>query len=197
MKTRDYKEFYKGGIYHVYNRGNNKDRIFIEESDFQNFLKRLKISLGMTNPGKLRIKPFQKGTFSILAYCLMDNHFHFIIKQNTNISISHLIGKVCSSYAWYLNKKYNRVGHVFQDVFKTKLIDTDEYLKYVSAYLHINPKDYFKWKFSSLHEYINKPDLCDVAQIFGLFNDNLNEYLQYLKILRDFTSKPPFERGPL
>src|SRR3989344_4815697 len=86
--------------------------------------------------GGLWVRPIPKGSFTILAYCLMPNHFHILIRQNLKIPIGQLMIKVCTSYAKYFNHKYNRVGNIFQDTFKAKVIETDEYLSYLSAYIH-------------------------------------------------------------
>lgn len=86
MKGRDYKEFVPQNCYHVYNRGNNKKDIFLSDSDYIQFLKRLKLALGLL-PGydKLAIEPFPVGSFSMLAYCLMPNHYHFLVRQNSEV----------------------------------------------------------------------------------------------------------------
>jgi REP element-mobilizing transposase RayT len=181
MKTRDYKELCKGNYYHVYNRGVNRERIFLDKQDYQAFLLRLRVCLGYKNRSSLRIKPFDMGLFSIVAYCLMDNHYHLLIRQNTDIGIGLLVNKLCTSYAVFFNKKYSRVGHLFQDIYKVKLIHDDYYLDQVSAYIHNNPENPLQWDFSSLKEYINKPYICDVKILLARFNNSLEEYLDYLK----------------
>lgn len=103
-----------------------------------------------------------KHGFKIYAYCLMNNHGHFIIDCN-GADISKTMHAINLSYARYYNKKYNRYGHVFQDRFKSKVINTTRYLITLSAYIHNNPKDIAKYKnnvrdypFSSLKQYLNK-----------------------------------------
>lgn len=151
MKNRDFKNFSKGEIYHLYNRGNNKEKIFFKDSDYKAFLFRLCLALGfdledlkkeklLSIPNsRIRISGFEKNNFRIHSFCLMPNHFHLLIEQKGEIPVSKLISKVCTSYAMYINKKYNRVGHVFQDQFKAVRIDGNEQLVWIFNYIHQNP----------------------------------------------------------
>lgn len=151
MKTRDYKNFSKGSIYHVFNRGNNKERIFLDEQDFKAFLFRLSLVLGFSQKeleghptihlpySGIRIAGYKKEDFKLHAFCIMPSHFHLLIEQCGDISISKVILKACTSYAIYYNKKYVRVGHVFQDQFKAVLIESDPQLLWTSSYIHMNP----------------------------------------------------------
>jgi len=77
--------------------------------------------------------------FKIHAFCLMPNHFHLLIEQIGDTSISKLISQICTSYSMFINKKYKRVGHVFQDKFKAVLIENNPQLMWTSAYIHMNP----------------------------------------------------------
>ncbi|MGB7605583.1 MAG: transposase [Lutisporaceae bacterium] len=97
---RPWREEYKGGIYHVIARGNNKEYIFKDNIDKEYFLK--------------KVKELKKGLeFKMLAYVLMDNHYHFII-QIFETPLQKLIHQVNNKYRKYYNGKYNRVGHDFQ-----------------------------------------------------------------------------------
>lgn len=78
-------------------------------------------------------------SFSLMAYCLLPNHFHLLIRQNKDVSVSKFILKVATSYSMYFNKKYNRSGGLFESRFKSKHVDSDEYLKYLFSYIHLNP----------------------------------------------------------
>ena len=151
MKNRDYKEFSSGTIAHIYNRGNNKEKIFIDEQDYRAFLFRLGLVLGFDEKellkegvlsmpySRIRITNTNKSDFKLHSFSLMPNHFHLIIEQIGDISISNLILKLCTSYSKYINVKYKRIGHVFQDQFKAVLIDSNEQLMWVSSYIHMNP----------------------------------------------------------
>ncbi|MDO8487894.1 MAG: transposase [bacterium] len=142
MKNRDYKQFTAGEYYHIYNRANNKNNIFLESDDFKFFLLRLKQNLFPSEEEmvKSRITLLPPDSFSLTCYCLMPNHFHFLLRQNGDLPTSKLLSKVCTSYSMYFNKKYKRVGNVLQSKFKQVLIDDNAYLNWLSAYIHQNPK---------------------------------------------------------
>ena len=89
----------------------------------------------------------------------MPNHFHLLIEQTKDVTISTLISKTCTSFAKYINKKYERVGHVFQDKFKAVSVDSHPQLMWVSAYIHMNPvkdkivKNPSQWEWSSYNDF--------------------------------------------
>lgn len=184
MKNRDYKLFRAHCYYHIFNRGNNKQPIFLDDDDYIQFLKRLELVMG-TIPAKrpfTSIRSLPKDSFSIVAYCLMNNHFHFLIRQNADVGINKLIQKVCTSYAVFFNKKYQRVGGLFQDQFKAKLIDNDVYAQYVSAYIHNNPND-LDYPYSSYKDIIGerKSRLIDRNIILSWFDDSVMTYVEFVK----------------
>ncbi len=203
MGTRDYKNFAPGCYYHIYNRGVDKMAIFKDEQDFNVFFNRLKENLFPNKKvSKLKNKVYRgkshtpyirkmlpPGSFSLITYCLMPNHFHILIKQNSDVSVSRLILKVCSSYSKYFNLKYNRVGSLFQDQFKSVLIDSNEYLLWLSAYIHLNPrianliKKDISWRWSSYVEYlsINSEKICKNKIIL----DQLKDPSSYKKMVED------------
>ena len=86
----------------------------------------------------------------------MPNHFHFLLKQLAEINPEVLFRKVLTSYVRYFNLKYERVGHLFQDIFKCKQVYDDAYLLHLSSYIHNNPEDVMGWKYSSLRHYLGK-----------------------------------------
>jgi len=182
MKYRDYKIFTLGQYYHIYNRGNNKKKIFKDIEDYLNFEKRIKICLGIFYDPNLHIQPFPVGTFSIISYCLMPNHFHFFIRQNTDIGINKFIQKLCTSYTAYFNKKYNLVGHLFQNAFKAKLVENDIYAKHLSAYIHLNPAEPLLYPYSSLLDILGISDgkICDKSIILGWFENKPKKYKNYI-----------------
>ncbi len=187
MINRDYKSNAVENILHVYNRGNNKEKIFLEEQDYRAFLFRLGLCLGFNLEelngekitsmpySRIRITETKKSDFELFAFCLMPNHFHLLIKQNEDISVSKLILKLCTSYSKYINKKYRRVGHVFQDQFKSVLVEGDPQLMWTSAYIHMNPvKDKLvkkpeEYKWSSYQDYIGERNLPIVNKEFLIF----------------------------
>lgn len=197
MGIRDYKNFTLGEHYHIFNRGVGRMKIFRNNQDYGVFLSRmrenlfpnlkLKLEEGALLGGKKRYiytrKSLPKGAFSLIAYCLMPNHFHLLIKQNTDIPISKLLLKICSSYSIYFNKKYNRVGSLFQDQFKAEIVNKNEYLIWLSAYIHLNPRvaniasDSLSWEWSSYPEYLKLSEnrLCEKNIILDQF-ESLKNY---------------------
>lgn len=186
MKNRDYKIFRPNTFYHLFNRGINKQKIFLDDNDYLGFLKRLKLILGLTNDESLHLKAVPAGTFGIATFCLMPNHFHFLIRQNTEVGIPTLFLKLCTSYSMYFNRKYQRIGPLFQDTFKAKPITNDAYLTYLSAYIHTNPSEPFQYPFSSLPDILGERNeqICQPNLILDLFD---GEETQYKKFISEFS----------
>lgn len=152
------KTYVKNGHYHIYNRGVEKRIIFQDEQDYKVFLSYLKFSL--TKPPKpedikvvftLQGLPFKgvprmpKKFFNkieLVAYCLMPNHFHLLIKQNDTDDMRSFITSLITRYSMYFNKKYDRVGSLFQGPYKAVLVLEDKYLLHLSRYIHLNPSEY-------------------------------------------------------
>lgn len=160
--------FYSGGYYHVYSRGSEKRIIFLDKADKKRFLERLE-----------EYKDLHKA--KVIAYCLMPNHYHLLIQQNSDELISKLISRLNLAYAMYFNKRYERVGPLFQGRFKAKHIDADEYLLHLSRYIHLNPlshtgtKNIHNYRWSSLKDYLNKNksgfvDTLDISSYFDSKN---------------------------
>ncbi len=165
MNTRDYKMFAPGCYYHVYNRGNAKELVFKDDEDYRFYLYRLKENMVGQPLGKVgryvrRVLPV--GAFTLVAYCLMPNHFHLLIRQNTQIPVHELLLRLSTGYSKYFNKKYNRVGHVFQDQFKAILVDTDEYLLWLAAYIHANPVVGNLTALPEAYSWSNYPDMVGI-----------------------------------
>lgn len=179
MGIRDYKQFGEGAYYHIYNRGNGKENIFLNDDDFRFFMLRLKQNLFPDDKSKERLSPLPEHSFSLISYCLMPNHFHFLLKQNKDIPPNKLLLRICSSYSKYFNKKYNHIGHVFQDRFKQISIEDNSYLMWLTCYIHQNPKvaglvtDLNKYPWSSYVEFLdNKNGLCEKEIILEQFKNN-------------------------
>ncbi len=183
-------------IYHVYNRGAEKRHIFESRTDYKRFIKSTQYYL-FKGP-KPKFSHFSQEKISklrlndkicdILAYCLMPNHFHLLLKQNTNGGITEFLSKLSNSYTKYFNLKYDRVGALFQGEFKSVLIESDEQLVHVSRYIHLNPVASFlvtkpeNWEWSSYMEYLdqNSSGFCQTTQILGLFKDSV-AYRQFVE----------------
>lgn len=150
------KEYISDGYYHIYNRGVEKRDIFLDQQDYAVFLSYLKEYLlpkdeqslqnQLADPTLrwnekanilklLRLNNFA-GEISLIAYCLMPNHFHFFIKQKSATAIDRFMQSLCTRYTMYFNKKYKRVGSLFQGVYKAApVIHEDQYL-HLSRYIH-------------------------------------------------------------
>ena len=189
MQGRDYKPNFAGAYFHAYNRGANKAPVFLDGQDYENFIYRAKILLGLVPPpkrsakGGLRLKPLPSNSVQIFCFCLMPNHFHFLAKQNKADGLKLFFHRLCSSYSWYFNKKYDHSGHVFQGIYKSKNVLQDSYLTQLTAYIHLNPAQPFKWKYSSLSAYMgeDKIGLANSEMFMDMHNLTLKTYKMFLQ----------------
>ena len=128
-------------FYHVYNRGNNRERIFGDESDYEAFLKKIDQRMA-------------RYSVAVPIYCLMPNHFHMIAMQNPGGNLSDFMGALATSAAKRYNLKYGHIGHVFQGPFRYKPFP-DDALWDVAGYIHLNPvrarlaQEPDEWRFSN------------------------------------------------
>ncbi len=174
--------FTNNEVYHVYNRGVDKRNTFLIEKDHLRFMKSVD-----------QFKNDKNNMFvEILAYCLMPNHFHLLIKQKSENGISIFMHKLGTGYTKYFNKKYNRSGSLFESTFKAKHVKNEEYYKHVSKYIHLNPSSLIKqlpanehklflinYRWSSLYDYIINSSSLISLEILKLFK-NSNDYLNFL-----------------
>lgn len=128
--------------YHLYNRGINKQSIFLDPTDYYYFIKILKKYLSPElshNPQTGLIDPLNlAGTIDLVCFTLMPNHFHFLVKQNHANGITQLTQRILTAYVKYFNGKYMRIGPLFEGKLKGIIVDTDTYLLYLSRYIHRN-----------------------------------------------------------
>jgi putative transposase len=168
------KQYEEDSYYHVYNRGVEKRAIFLDDQDYTIFLGLLKRHLSRHKEENKRGQVYESygGRIELLSFCLMPNHFHLLFYLNNDTtSISELMRKVSGTYTTYFNRKYERVGHLFQGVYKASKIDNDPYLLHISRYIHRNPDDYMNWPYSSLPYYISdwKADWVVPDKIYQLY----------------------------
>lgn len=197
-----------GEHYHVYNRGNEKKRIFHDEKDLARFLtlllccqapvyfphyQRLANELIKTKTLQLKDETLEvivrKRYVELEAFALMLNHFHLVLRQLKNGGISSHMQRVLNAYTKYYNTKYNRSGHLFQGPFQIKLVETNEQLLYLSAYTHRNPRELQGWKnkedqyfWSSYQDYTKKNRwgfLLKTDVVLDQFN-NAEEYKEFV-----------------
>ena len=160
------------GIYHIMIRGINRSGIFYDVEDKNKFLEILEKVKG-------------EAKFELYAYCLMGNHAHFLLKENEESTISEIMKKVCGTYGSWFNYRHHRVGHLFQDRFKSECVETQTYFVTVLKYILNNPvnaniveeaKDY-KW--SSYHEYIKKSSVTDTEFFLNILDSNPRKSKKY------------------
>lgn len=150
------KKYIENGYYHIYNRGVERRPIFQDQQDYSVFLSYLKTYLTPQDRDSLRSqlanphstaqerdqirKQISLNNFSeeitLLAYCLMSNHFHFLVKQKSAGGINKFMNSLATRYTMYFNKKYKRVGPLYQDTYKAVLVETNEQLLHLSRYIH-------------------------------------------------------------
>ena len=121
---RTARKLSNSGYYHIVSRGNGKQILFEEEADYLFFLKTLSECL-------------KEESFEVIAYCLMENHFHLLLKIGSDMD--RIMQKISTTYALYYNSKYERSGHLFQDRYRSIPIENDLALLSVVRYIHNNP----------------------------------------------------------
>jgi len=173
--ARVQRRYSASGCYHIMLRGNERKNIFLDDGDRHRFL-------------DILLKKKIETQLIIYAYCLMDNHIHLVVRDDKN-EISTIMKGIATSYAMFCNVKNNRVGHVFQDRFKSEPIEDERYLMSVIRYVHNNPvkakivekPDQYKW--SSFRSYISpeKTTIAEARYILGMIGGNLNEAIQEFK----------------
>ncbi|MCR4279310.1 MAG: transposase [Candidatus Zambryskibacteria bacterium] len=143
--------FVPGEYYHIYSRGTEKRIIFIDESDYKRFVKLLFLCNGQKPVDSRKYKGLsfvesvdkvgkdKENLVYIGAYCLMPNHFHLLIRERDPAGVSIFMRKLLTAYSMYFNTKYGRKGRLFESSYQSMHADYDEYLKYLFAYIHLNP----------------------------------------------------------
>lgn len=199
-------------IYHTLNRGISSQLVFLNQKDYQRFLK---IFLFYQNVGppisysafsklsekakeELLRRLNQKRQFlvEIIAFCLMPSHFHFLLKQVQDGGVSLFMSQVSNSFTRYFNTSRKRIGPLLQGKFKAVPIETDEQLLHTSRYIHLNPysskvvnnlKDLENYSHSSFPEYLNlqKTDNCQKNLVLDQFK-NPSEYKKFVLSQADY-----------
>jgi len=170
---RKAREKSKSGVYHLILRGINRQTIFEDNEDRKRFLYTLN-----------RYKKICD--YNIYAYCLMENHLHLLIKIGAE-PLEQIMRHIAGSYVYWYNQKYERIGNLFQDRFKSEPIETDTYLLTVSRYIHQNPLKAgvvkapgdFTW--SSYRDYLEGKGITDISFILSIFNNDKKSALAQFK----------------
>ncbi len=183
-------------FYHIYNRGTDKREIFLDKEDLYRFLQYLELLNSVEIIGSVYENSFRKNKLgssapklvNIIAYCLNQNHFHFILEQIEEDGISKFMHRISTGYTNYFNKKNERSGCLFQGRYKAKHIFSNEYLLHLGVYVNLNNRVHEgmnkEWMellpFSSFNEYINSKNrgICNKNIILGQFK-NSKEFSKY------------------
>ncbi|OGI95595.1 hypothetical protein A2917_03535 [Candidatus Nomurabacteria bacterium RIFCSPLOWO2_01_FULL_42_17] len=208
--------FVEGEYYHVYNRGVDKRVIFQDVVDYKRLILLLKI-LNTTQNIIVR-DLFKNKTYeeiisekiadpivAIGAYCLMPNHFHILITPLVEKGVEKYMQKIQTAYTMYFNNKNERSGALLQGTFKSQHLDTDEYLKYIYSYIHLNPaklkdKDWkekgprdfqslkefvLSYKYSSIGEYLKDDFVIINNTPFPTYMEDYKSKEEYFKMMVD------------
>lgn len=167
-------EFLKGVCYHIYNRGANKQDIFLCEENYSYCL-------------DLLFKYSQEYDISIISFCLMPNHYHLLIRQDNERTISEFIRTTFNAYVQAFNNWHKRTGTLFESRFKHIQVDTDDYVLQLSRYIHLNPVESGlvskpeKWEYSNYREWIGTRSkwILDSDFVRRYFSDP-DEYKNYV-----------------
>ena len=191
--------FAPGEYYHVYNRGVEKRKIFLSDKDYKRFIRLIYLcnSKKPVDFGEVKDIPLveiERGEtlVHVGAYCLMSNHFHLLLREKADQGVSKFLGKILTAYSMYFNKRYERKGRLFENKFQAQHADNDEYLKYLFAYIHLNPVKLIEpdWKSVGV---INKGNVKKWITSY-----TYSSYLDYLgynreeKLLIDRTEFPDY-----
>lgn len=153
------RNYTSGGIYHIYNRGINKGRIFFDNVDYKTFIRYLSTYLLAKDTDaldnilldenadyrdknlavrELRMNNFH-GRLELCAYCLMSNHFHLVFKQHDATAIQEFMQSFITRFTMYVNKRHKRIGTLFQGTYKAAEVGRNDQLIYLTRYIHRNP----------------------------------------------------------
>jgi len=183
-----YDDLAPGEVYHIYTRGVEQRDIFRNNTDRGRFIELLvhclpkerivSYSLAKKFNHEIRLSKEGRGLIDLIAYCLMSNHFHLLVKENVEGGTSRYMHRLLTAYARYINISEQRSGSLFVNPFQAVLVDGDEQLLQVSRYIHLNPfkakmiTQPFDYNWSSLREHVGDTSklTCHVSLLTSLLN---------------------------
>lgn len=177
--------------YHIYNRGVDKRIIYLTDNDRIRFIRLLHLCNGKKpvvyrNVQTRFLNQIEVGEklVAIGAYCLMPNHFHILAKETTEGGIEKFMRKLLTSYSMYFNKNYERTGALFEGEFKAVHLDSDEYLKYIYSYIHLNPVKIIdpSWKEKGIVD-LSKTEAFLKEYTYSSYRDYLGEKREFSAVL--------------
>ncbi len=195
-----FRQFVDGGIYHVFTRSIAGFEVFRYESDFvrmlalmryYQYVTSIKFSDFIKSEGLEKVlhlsNNYSQRRISILAYCLMPNHFHLIVKQEMPEGITHFMTDVLISFSCYFNKKIRRKGPLWEGRFKSVSIDSDSQLLHLTRYIHLNPVTAYmvtrpdEWRYSSCNEYLDRVEanqrICYYSDVLDIVSNDYYDFL--------------------
>lgn len=171
----------ESGIYHIMMRGINRQSIFEDDEDYLRFIQTLQLYK-------------QKSEFELYAYCLMGNHVHLLLRTGKE-PLEQVMRRICGSYVYWYNTKYERVGNLFQDRFKSEPVENDASFLYVQRYIHQNPfkagveSEIGKYKWNSYNEYVGKTKIINAEYTFDILSNDresaLKNFVKYTNEVND------------
>lgn len=213
MATNRKIVFQNGEIYHVFNRGLDRRPTFTNKREFDRARRLIKFYRHTETPirfSKLLQQPEDirndilehlyksNRLVDILSYCLMPNHFHLLLKQNSDKGIATFIANFSNAYTKYFNTKNKRVGPLFQGIFKAVYVEDDEQLIYLSRYIHLNPvvsnivsiNEFENYQWSSYQEYISssQDQIVEKELVLNMFKSK-KEYQKFVEDQIDYGKK--------
>ena len=184
------KEYSPESYYHVYNRGVAKQKVFLDEQDYKVFLSYLKVYLSpldkndKTFPSHKLKNYFE--SIKLLAYCLMPNHFHFLIWQKEVDTLTSFMRAVMIKYSMFFNKKYHRVGPVFQGKFKAVAIFNEPQFIYLSKYIHRNSFDLTSGSEPEVYQYSSYRNYLGVINQLWVDPSGILSYFSKTKLANSY-----------
>lgn len=203
--------FVNDEYYHIFNRGVAKMPIYNNVFDYKHFLSTIlyyQIDGPKPRFSFFRDKPISlennREIVDIICYCLMPNHFHFLLQQKKENGITEFVSKLSNSYTKYFNAKNKRVGPLLQGEFKSVYVESNDQLLHLSRYIHLNPLvgyvtkdlDFYRW--SSYPEYINliNSQICNKKIILDQFKSG-SDYKQFVLDQEDYGKQLEFIKHQL
>lgn len=206
-------QFINNQYYHIYNRGVDKREVFLDENDYQKFLRNLKDFNNKSYYEQRKqvieekkelgsfLKEFE-GVVEVIAYSLAPNHFHLILKQLVDGGISNFMHKMGTSFTNYFNKKYIRSGVLFQGAYKAIQVKNDNYLLWLSGYVNgnveihqIGAAEFYKW--TSFKNFLSEDQndiLGDTGVILSQFKDR-QDYKNFVnRVIQESRNKKEMEK---
>jgi putative transposase len=203
-----------GEYYHIYNRGINKQTIFHDRADYARFLflvlyfqsAKTFYNIGRIVSGYIKQRLFLITTrdfeeiircrsLELIAFCIMPNHFHLIIKEGGEGNVAKYMHRVLGGYSRYYNAKYKTSGHLFQSEYKSVLIENNTQLLYLTAYIHRNPRVLPEWykkeaeyEWSSYQDYIGVSRYADLLEQ-RIILDQFDSKEKYYEFVESSTAK--------